>query len=164
MQTKLAVQPAAPWQKEVQANKRAGHAAEAHVANYKQYEYYPEEQSYPMAAPVFTKDHFPKLIPTQWSTPGPSRLPTPGPEEWGSGLHPYFRTGMGQIPKLTPKYLGHNVRSTSLLSRIEPLPLSVRIDAIPEEDVIMMTFEDHKILSSHKYAKSQVIQHDKVSL
>ena len=151
--------------KEAQANKRAARAADANVAQYGDIEYYPDEP-YPMAAPVFMEEHFPYLLPSQQrSTPGPSRLLTPGPEERRSGLHPYFRTGMGRIPKLTKKDLGKMNRSASLLSRMGPSPLAARIDAIPEEeDVVMTTFEDHEILSSRKFAKSRVVEDDEVSL
>jgi hypothetical protein len=93
--------------KEAQANKRAAKAADAHAAYSGQYndgnayEYYQSKEPYPMALPVFNTEHFPELLPLQQrSTPGPSRLLTPSPEERRSGLHPYFRTGMGRIPKL----------------------------------------------------------------
>jgi hypothetical protein len=64
---------------------------------------------------------------------------------------------MGRIPKLKQSDFAPQPKASgSLLSRLTPLPLAARIDAIPEEeDVIMTSFEDHhKILSSRKKGKT----------
>jgi hypothetical protein len=57
---------------------------------------------------------------------------------------------MGRIPKLKQSDFAPQPKA-----RLTPLPLAARIDAIPEEeDVIMTSFEDHhEILSSRKKGK-----------